>query len=113
MAPALALEGRRILIVEDEYLVADVLRDILEEAGAAVLGPIGSSEEALAFIIDQSTAFDGVVLDLNLHGIRAYAIADALLGRKIVFVFVTGYGADAVDVNYRGHPPLRKTNRCG
>ena len=87
---------------------SQVLCDILEDAGAEVLGPIGWLKDALAFIADNSAVLDCVILDLNLHEETSYPIADALMERKIPFVFATGYGADAVDSRYRSNARCEK-----
>ncbi len=108
MEDAAALRGRRILVIEDDYLVAQVLADLLEEAGAKVVGPIGWVDEAIAFIADNGATLDGAVLDVNLHGRKSYPIADALEGRGITFIFTTGYGADAVDSAYLRFPRCQK-----
>jgi CheY-like chemotaxis protein len=108
MATAHLLQGRRILVVEDEYLIAEVLTQMLEDAGATVLGPIGWRDEALAFIRGDGSAFDVAVLDVNLHGQSSYPIADALIERGIDFVFTTGYGTDALNEAYRGYPRCTK-----
>jgi CheY-like chemotaxis protein len=108
MATAHLLQGRRILVVEDEYLVAEVLTQMLEDAGATVLGPIGWRDEALTFIRSDGPAFDVAVLDINLHGQPSYPIADALIERGIDFVFTTGYGGDALNEAYRGYPRCMK-----
>ena len=102
------LAGRRILIVEDDYLVGMVLVDMLEDAGALVLGPIGSVDEAIAFIEDGSQPFDSAVLDVNLRGKRSYPIADALTERSVGFVFATGYGGGILEDKYQRHPRCEK-----
>ena len=78
--------------------------DVLEQAGATVLGPVGSIEEAVAFIATHAGSFDRVVLDLNLHGRRSYPVADALIDRGVPFVFTTGYDLSALDDSYRRYP---------
>ena len=103
-----ALVGRRILVVEDEYLVAQVVVDLLEEAGAEVVGPIGWLDEALAFIESDGGSFDGVVLDVNLHGKKSYPVADALMRRDIPFTFATGYAGSVLDEPYRRYPRCEK-----
>jgi DNA-binding NtrC family response regulator len=108
MATADVIQGRSILVIEDDYLVAEILVQMLEEAGSTVLGPIGWRDEALAFIRRNSPAFDTAVLDVNLHGQSSYPIADALIDRGIKFIFTTGYGADALDTAYRGYPRCEK-----
>jgi CheY-like chemotaxis protein len=102
------LEGRRILVVEDDYLVAQVLVDIIEAAGAQVIGPVGWVHEAITLIESGIEAFDGAILDVNLHGKRSYPIADALATRGIGFVFATGYGADTIDGAYLRYPRCEK-----
>jgi CheY-like chemotaxis protein len=103
-----ALCGRRILVVEDEYLVALVVVDLLEDAGAKVVGPIGWLEEALTFIEDDLNRFDGAVLDVNLHGKKSYPLADALEKRAIPFTFATGYGSGVLEEPYRRFPRCEK-----
>lgn len=103
-----ALRDRRILVVEDDYLVAQVLVDFLEEAGATVVGPVGWVDEALALIEASAAGIDGAILDINLHGSRSYPVADALTGRSIPFIFATGYGSDALDEPYRMHRRCEK-----
>lgn len=90
-----SLRGRRILVVEDEYMLADELRTELSDAGAQVLGPVGSLGDAIA-LIEAEPHIDGAVLDVNLHGEQAYPAADLLVGRGIPFVFATGYDAAAM-----------------
>jgi DNA-binding response OmpR family regulator len=102
------LKDRHILVVEDDYLIAEIVVDYLEEAGAKVVGPIGVVDEALAFIETNSGKLDGAVLDVNLHGKKSYPIADALLARNVAFVFATGYGAEAVAEQYRNFPRCEK-----
>ena len=103
-----ALTGRRILVVEDEYLVALVLVELLEEAGAEVVGPVGWLEEAIALIEDGGEQLDAAILDVNLHGRKSYPIADALIARSVGFVFATGYGAGALDGKYQSYPRCEK-----
>jgi DNA-binding NtrC family response regulator len=103
-----SLDGKRILIIEDDFLVAQVLVGLLEDAGALVLGPIGWIDEAIAFIKDDTQRFDGAVLDVNLHGQKSYPIADALAARKVGFVFATGYGASVLEGRYQQYPRCEK-----
>src|SRR3712207_954447 len=84
------LAGRRVLVVEDEYFIADDIARALRKLGAEVVGPLASRDEALdAFSSGQS--IDAAVLDINLRGDAVYPVADALRGRKVPFVFATGY----------------------
>ncbi|WP_298090050.1 response regulator [uncultured Sphingomonas sp.] len=90
-----ALIGRRVLVVEDEYLLASDMANELEDAGAAVLGPVGTLDDAIT-AIEVDGQIDAVILDINLHGELALAAADLLLTRGIPFVFTTGYDEAAV-----------------
>lgn len=83
------LRDRRILIVEDEYLIAINLVEALQAAGCVVIGPAPSVKEAIKLI--ESNQIDAAVLDVNLGGSRADPIANALLARKIPFIFTSGY----------------------
>jgi DNA-binding response OmpR family regulator len=102
------LQGKRILVIEDEYLVAQVVVEFLEEAGAEVVGPFGWVDDALAFIESHHSTFDAAVLDVNLHGEKSYPIADAFAANNVMFVFTTGYGADALDSRYLDFPRCQK-----
>lgn len=102
------LANLRILIVEDDFLVAQAVCAFLEDAGAVVAGPLGWLDEALEFVEREAASLDGAVLDVNLHGENSYAIADALASRNVRFVFVTGYGAEALDPAYRHYPRCEK-----
>ena len=85
-----ALEGRRILIVEDEMLVGMELESLLQRQGCTALGPAPTVARALDLLEDERP--DAVLLDLNLNGQSATPIAQALLARDVPFVLVTGYG---------------------
>lgn len=93
------LRDRRILVVEDDYLLAEDLRSELEAQGAQVLGPAPSVPRALA-LLSADPPLDAAVLDMNLGGQMVYPVADALLGRGIRFVFVTGYNRSVVPDPY-------------
>nr|WP_321984616.1 response regulator [uncultured Lichenicoccus sp.] len=112
IGPALAqtrsLEGLRILVVEDDYMIADALCGSLEAAGALIIGPLGSVQDAVGFLGQENAAIDIAVLDVDLHGEKSYAIADVLAGRGVPFVFTTGYNVDAVDAAYRDYPRCEK-----
>jgi DNA-binding response OmpR family regulator len=85
-----ALSGHRILVIEDDYFLADECNRKLRAAGAAVLGPVPSVEAALE-LLGSNDAPDLVLLDVNLGGQMAYPVADALVAKKIPFLFMTGY----------------------
>ena len=81
----------RILVVEDEAMVAMLVEDLLLEAGASVLGPVASLATALA-LLDRAEGCDAAVLDVNLRGESVLPLADALARRGVPFLFLTGYG---------------------
>ena len=95
------LAGLRILVVEDEVMIAMMLEDMLHEFGCSVVGYAASIEKALASIA--SNALDGVLLDMNIRGANTLRVAEELLRRSVPFLLVTGYGDREVD------PPEIKT----
>jgi DNA-binding response OmpR family regulator len=99
-----SLEGVRVLLVEDEYLVASLIEEILETAGCIVTGPIPRLAQAVD-AADRERC-DAAVLDVNLAGERIYPVADILSRRNIPFVFVTGYGV--LPGEYANRPRLCK-----
>jgi CheY-like chemotaxis protein len=94
-----ALRDRRILVVEDEYLIAMSLADALENAGSVVVGPVPSVEKAIKQI-ESEPHIDAAVLDVNLGGALAFPVADMLVARKIPFVFTSGYEDNALKSRY-------------
>lgn len=84
------LQGARVLVVEDEALVALFVEDILVEHGAVVVGPATTIEQALSLISSES--IDVGFLDVNLNGQRSQPIARQLRDRGVPFMFATGYG---------------------
>lgn len=108
-----SLAGMRILLIEDEYMLADMVRECLEAAGAAVRGPIGQLADAVDFVSRAEEPFDIAVLDVDLHGEKTYPVAELLEGYGIPFVFVTGYSDDVFDRRFRGHAKCEKPFRPG
>jgi len=101
-----AHSGRRILVVEDEMIVAGLLADMLTDLGFKVVGPAARVDEALAMI--DAHAIDVALLDVNLNGQLSYPVADALVAHGVPFVFSTGYGKDRLLAGYRSFPVLQK-----
>jgi CheY-like chemotaxis protein len=97
---------RRILVIEDEALVAMLVEDALLDAGFAMIGPARSVAEAMASLDAERP--DAVVLDLNLGGETSIGVADALITRGIPFVVATGYGAAGLPESHRHVPVLPK-----
>jgi CheY-like chemotaxis protein len=98
--------GRRVLLVEDEPIVAWLLKDMLVDLGCSVVGPAADVNQALAMIDAES--IDVAVLDVNLRGQMSYPIADVLVARGVPFVFSTGYDKDRLLDGYRTFPALQK-----
>lgn len=100
------LAGVRLLIVEDETMVAMLLEEMLLDLGCQVVGPARTVDMALATI--ESEKFDGAIVDVNLRGTRADPIAAALKDRGVPFVFATGYGQAGIDERFMDVPVIQK-----
>ena len=96
----LHVADRRILVVEDEFLLADDLHMEFEDAGAIVLGPAGTIAEALK-IIESEQQIDCAVLDVNLGGSPVFPAAEALISRKVPLLFTTGYDLSSIPEHFR------------
>jgi DNA-binding response OmpR family regulator len=90
-----SLDHCRILVVEDEYMLADELSRELQNAGATVIGPVPSIKGARALLDDQELP-DGAILDVNLGGEPVFPLADSLIERHVPLIFTTGYDAAAL-----------------
>lgn len=101
------LGGLRVLVVEDEFLLADELRGDLEEMGAQVIGPVGHLDRALA-LVRAETAIDAAVLDLNIAGSEVFPLADMLAERGVPMVFATGYASLTLPERFAGVPTCDK-----
>jgi len=88
-ARAEALQGLRILVVEDEALIVMEMEDMLTELGCQVVGPVSTVEKALALIGEAEV--DGALLDMNLRGEHVLPAAEKLMARNVPFLLVTGY----------------------
>ena len=102
-----AFAGRRVLIVEDESLVAMLLETILEDMGCVPVGPAATVEDGLRMANDGDAA-DAALLDVNVAGKQVFRVAEALKARGVPFVFSTGYGEGGLPDEWRGHPTLQK-----
>jgi CheY-like chemotaxis protein len=100
-------EPKRILLVEDEFLVAEEMREEVGDLGHDVIGPIASIEEAVE-AIRAHPDIAGALVDINLNGVWAYPVADELMERKIPFAFTTGYDDAAIAAEYRDVPRINK-----
>jgi CheY-like chemotaxis protein len=105
------LSGLRLLLVEDEAMVAMMLEDMLGDFGCAVVGPAASVAAALE--LAGREAIDGAILDVNVGGEPIYPVAEALAARGVPFVFTTGYGAADIDRRFAGAPAVQKPFSAG
>lgn len=90
--------GPRLLLVEDEFVLAVCLSDWLEDHGAQVIGPVASVTDALC-LLEQAPEIDVAILDIDLGAETSFPVADALRRAGIPFLFASGYG--------RAHLPER------
>ncbi|MBC7283277.1 response regulator [Hoeflea sp.] len=98
--------SKRILIVEDEVLLAMHLEDMLSELGHEVVGQATRIDEALELV--RETDIDFAILDINVAGTQSFPVADILRQRGIPFTFATGYGVEGLMDGYRDCPVLQK-----
>jgi CheY-like chemotaxis protein len=105
--PGGGLEGLRVLIVEDEVLVAILIEDMLSELGCALVGVAPTVAEALA-VLGAAAPLDVAILDVNLGGEKVFPVADLLASRGVPFVFSTAYGPADLAQRYPGRPLLHK-----
>src|ERR1700709_232371 len=94
-----ALKGFSVLVVEDDEIVADDLKEWLEEQGASCVGPARTVDEAVS-LINHSPRIDRAIVDVNLGGTVAFTVADILLSRRIPFVLVSGYESAYIGQRY-------------
>ena len=100
------LEGLRVLLVEDEFLLALAVEEDLKRAGCQVVGPIGSLDRALEVV--RTETLEAAIVDMNLNGIAAHQLADELLDRHIPFLLLTGYGRADLPERLRDVPRIAK-----
>jgi|SRR5215217_4299843 len=100
---------KRILVVEDEPIVALSLQDMLEDLGYAVVGP--AFRVAAGLDLAQSEAIDAAILDVNMAGEDSYEIGRTLRARNIPYLFATGYGRQGLAPGYDDVAVLQKPYR--
>ncbi|MCK1733506.1 response regulator [Bradyrhizobium sp. 138] len=101
------LTGRRILVVEDEYFLADDIGNALRTLGAEIAGPVGHIEDA-AEMLRNGGALDAAVLDVNIRAAPIFPIARELRARQVPFVFTTGYDRISIETEFRDVPLWEK-----
>jgi CheY-like chemotaxis protein len=95
-----------VLIVEDQYLIADEMCALVERLGGTVVGPVAQVSAALAILAAGRP--DLALLDVNLDGETVYTVADALQAAGTPFIFTTGYDAGTLDPRFGDTPHLEK-----
>lgn len=103
--------GKRILIVEDEYFLADETRQKLKRLGATVVGPAGSVEDALRLMA--SSKIDGAILDVHLGDELVFPVAEELDVADIPFVFATSYDPSVIPARFSGFALCEKPTELG
>jgi DNA-binding NtrC family response regulator len=98
---------RRILVVEDEYYLADDMKQSLGREGREVVGPASSVDSAMR-LLDEGRPIDGAILDINLRGGQIFPLADELERRNIPFAFATGYDRSVVPDRHLARPYFEK-----
>lgn len=99
--PPGAFAGCRVLVVEDDYFLADDMGTVLSRAGVDVVGPMPTLAASLAGL---SGRLDAAVLNINLRGEQVWPLADALMARRVPFIFATGYGPEVIPLAYAAIP---------
>jgi DNA-binding response OmpR family regulator len=97
---------QRLLLAEDEFLLAVVLEADLRAAGYEIAGPYSTVAAAMAAL--RSESFDGAVLDINLRGQLVYPVAEELARRRIPFMFLSGYALINIPEGFRAYARLPK-----
>jgi CheY-like chemotaxis protein len=100
------LSGRRVLVVEDELLLAMMIEDMLTDLGCEAVTTVGTVDEALALI--DAHVFNAAMLDMNLNGNTSHSVAEALVARGVPFIYSTGNNSGNMKPGFQGHPVLKK-----
>jgi two-component SAPR family response regulator len=101
------LNGRKVLVVEDQYYLATEMKRLVGNLGGSIIGPARSVESAEA-LLAQEVDPDLAILDINLDGLRVYPLAESLRERGVPFVFVSGYEPWAIDPEFAATPVVGK-----
>lgn len=105
----LRLEGIKVLVLEDEYFIADDLSRALHAAGAQTVGPASTVQQANSLLAAQPV--DAAILDLNLRGDMAVEFAEQLSASGLPCVIVSGYGPGSLPESLSAIPSIEKPVR--
>jgi CheY-like chemotaxis protein len=97
------LAGCSILVIEDEYFLADDIVRELTRLGARIVGPIAAVEEATS-VVDGIVAIDAAVVDINLREETAFPLVRLLRARNVPLVFTTGYDRASIEAEFQDVP---------
>jgi CheY-like chemotaxis protein len=103
--------GKKVLVVENEYFLADETRRKLEDIGAVVVGPVGTIEAALVLL--KNVKVDAAILDIHLIDELVFPVAEELERRSIPFVFATGYDPSILPARFTGFALCEKPAELG
>ncbi len=99
-------QALRVLVVEDEMLVAMLVEDMLHDLGHVPVGPAARLETGIEMASDET--LDLAILDVNLNGTKSFPIADILTARGVSVIFATGYGKSGLDPRFAEFPVIAK-----
>lgn len=109
-ASSSVLHGCHVLVVEDEYMIAQSIAELLSDAGVEVVGPVPSLREALRLVAAEER-IDCAMLDVNLNGELSWPLVDVLLARGVPLMLSTGYSANSIPEAYASLPRCEKPAR--
>ncbi|WP_188080134.1 response regulator [Neorhizobium sp. P12A] len=101
------LTGRKVLVVEDDYLQAKTFAQALVEHGAEVVGPFSAPEECFCYC--NRDLIDAAVLDVKVRNTDSFAVADRLVREEIPFIFLTGYDRNSIPHRFHRVPHYLKS----
>ncbi|BBK32563.1 CheY-like chemotaxis protein [Stella humosa] len=101
-------QGLRVLLLEDEALVAMLMEDMLTDLGCVPVGPFAELAEAQAFVRANPQGMDAAIIDINVAGYPSYPLAQMLKETNVPFAFSTGYDVSGIEPEWRQYPWLRK-----
>jgi CheY-like chemotaxis protein len=99
-ASSVEVPGRRVLIAEDEYSLAEMLVEEFAKLGVETIGPASTVKRALD-LVEHSGPLDAAVLDVKLRNEMIFPVADALRARGVPFFFATGYSQKIIPDRYK------------